>query len=193
MPRPIQYDRQAVLDQAMRLFWDQGYEATSLEDVLRVTGFNRHSLYAAFGGKDGLYLEALKNYEQTFVDAIGKALTSGEGGLDAVRNLFAVRLPHDVAGRGCLMTNTINEREHVAEAACSYAKGFNRRLEEGIRRALERAQRQGDVPAHKDAAALAKYVLLVLQGLGTMSRAGISPSDADAAVAQTLAFLKSPC
>lgn len=190
MARPITYDRQAVLDKATDLFWQQGYEATSLADVLRVTGFNRHSLYKEFNGKEGLYLEALRNYDQTFTSCIGGPLRSSDGGLDAIRNMFDVRMPADVTGKGCLMTSTLNEREYIPERACDYADGFTDRLEDALHHAIQVAQQQGDVPASKDPRALATYVVYVMQGLGVMSKRGITRNEIHLIRDQTLTFLQ---
>lgn len=190
MARPITYDRQHVLDEATELFWQQGYEGTSLEDVLRVTGFNRHSLYKEFGGKDGLYLEVLRNYEHRFNDCIGGPLRSQEGGLAAIRSMFDVRMPPDVAGKGCLMTSTLNERECIPEAVGDYANSFTDRQRDAIHHAVSVAQEQGDIPSHKDGHALATYVLYVIQGLGTMSKRGITKAEAELIRDQTLAFLQ---
>lgn len=190
MARPIMYDRQNVLDEATDLFWRQGYEATSLDDVLRVTGFNRHSLYKEFGGKDGLYLEVLRNYEHTFNGCIGGPLRSEHGGLDAIRTMFEVRMPPDLAGKGCLMTSTLNERESVPDEACNHAGAFTDRLRDALQHAIGVAQTQGDIPAHKDPIALATYVVYVIQGLGTMSKRGITQAEAELIKDQTLAFLQ---
>ena len=64
MPRPAEYDRADVLNRAMHLFWRRGFEAVTLQDILDETGFNRHSLYKEFGDKDGLFTQALEQYEK---------------------------------------------------------------------------------------------------------------------------------
>lgn len=192
MGRPIQYDRETVIAQATDLFWRKGYEATTLDDIFAATGFNRHSLYRAFGNKDGLFLAALQHYEQNFTRLIGAALESEAADLDALRGLFTARFPADLAGLGCLMTNTLNEAATVPEEAGQCAQRFLFRLEAGLRNVLERAQTQGDIPADKDCGALAKYILYVIQGIGTMSKVGFTEADAEAVVRQTLAFIKQP-
>ena len=107
MPRPAEYDRADVLNRAMHLFWRRGFEAVTLQDILDETGFNRHSLYKEFGNKDGLFTQALEQYEKMSSMYVTGPLESDDGGLDAIRNLFAMRLRADVDGIGCLLTNSI--------------------------------------------------------------------------------------
>lgn len=190
MPRPPQYDRQSVLDAATALFWRRGYTATSLEDVLSATGFNRHSLYREFGGKDGLFREALQNYRALYRATIGAPLQT-DGGLGAIRSLFDGRLPADLDGRGCLATNTLSEREHVCAQACQIASGFVDELRSGLAHSVRAAQAAGEVRGDRDPDALAAYVVTTLQGLGVLSRLGLTDGHARIVRDETLAYLTS--
>ena len=60
--RPRSFDRDAALERAMEVFWRQGYEATSINDLTAAMGINPPSLYAAFGDKERLFLEAVERY-----------------------------------------------------------------------------------------------------------------------------------
>ncbi|MEM6782438.1 MAG: TetR/AcrR family transcriptional regulator [Bacteroidota bacterium] len=188
MPRTPQYDRQAVLDAATAFFWQHGYAGTSVDALLTHTGFNRHSLYRAFGGKDGLFEAALENYRARFRRTIGAPLRTDEG-LGAIRSLFAGRLPADADGRGCLVTNTLVEREHVGAEACAVAEAFIEDLRAGITHSLHAAQARGEVRADRNADDLADFVVTTLQGLGVRSRLGLTDADAQRIADQTLAYL----
>ena len=91
MPRPIEYKREEVLQKAMQLFWLRGYEQTSVRDVLDSTGFNRHSLYEEFGGKDGLFKEVLGYYKQNIVAQVITPLMADDSDLDTMREVFKMR------------------------------------------------------------------------------------------------------
>src|SRR5260370_742343 len=86
-----QFDRKEVLDRAMRVFWERGYEATSIQNLVEATGINRASLYATFGGKKELFINSLSRYEEVFVKPLCAALdaptprraTSGCAGIAA--------------------------------------------------------------------------------------------------------------
>ena len=188
MARPIQYDRQSVLDAATHLFWRRGYEGVTLGEVLTETGFNRHSLYREFGGKDGLFTEALANYRRLFHQSIGAPLRTDDG-LSAVRALFERRLPADLDGRGCFATNTLVEREAVCPEACEIAGAFLDDLRGGLAHAIRAGQAKGEVRADRDADALAEHVLTTIQGLGVMGRLGIDEGQARRVADQTLDYL----
>jgi hypothetical protein len=90
MARPREFDEAEALERAMGVFWSQGYEATSVEDLVGSTGLNRGSLYAAFGDKNALFLRALEHYRCLRMEELGACL-EGTGG--------ARRLPGGDAGR----------------------------------------------------------------------------------------------
>ena len=192
MPRPATYDRADVLDRAMHLFWRRGFEAVTLQDILDETGFNRHSLYKEFGGKDGLFTQVLEQYEKMFGMYIAGPLESDDGGLDAIRNLFAKRLQPDVDGLGCLLTNSIIERPALCDQVVCAVDRFIARMEAGLLNAVQVAQRQGTIPAEKDPSALARYLLTITQGLGTLSKVGMSAKESKEIAEQTLTFLTLP-
>ena len=189
MARPIAYDKETVLDGATDLFWRQGYEATTLQDICDATGFNRHSLYHTFGNKEQLFLAALKNYAGD-PHKVSETPVAEGGDLNSIRHIFERRLPWDIEGRGCLITSTLNEKTCVEPEAAFMAVKFIKRLEEWIYHCLQNAQEQGDIPASKDCRALAKYVVVVLQGLGTMSKVGLTLQEANDIVENTMAFLQ---
>src|SRR5512134_1716882 len=64
MVRTKQFDRHAVLDEAMEVFWERGFHATSIQDLVDRLGVNRQSLYDTYGGKDQLFLAALERYRE---------------------------------------------------------------------------------------------------------------------------------
>ena len=73
MPRPKAFDPDAALHKAMQVFWERGYEATSVDDLVQCMGINRFSLYSTFGGKHQLFVAALERYRDTIVaDLVGE-------------------------------------------------------------------------------------------------------------------------
>ena len=85
MGRPRQFDEERVLRAIREQFWDAGYAATSLEDLMRVSGLGKGSLYAAFGDKHQLFLRALRSYNDANDSALRKLLESAPRGVDALR------------------------------------------------------------------------------------------------------------
>src|SRR5713101_4688267 len=88
MPRPTSFDEDAVLDQAVQLFWERGYEGTSLADLETHIGLGRQSLYNAFGDKQTLFLKALERYQRAVMEKVLAHLNASGAGLDAIRAFF---------------------------------------------------------------------------------------------------------
>lgn len=174
MARPLEYDRQEILNKAMALFWRQGFAGTTLRDVLTETEFNRHSLYKEFGDMDGLFQAAIENYFQ--MSASLWTLLEGENaGLDSIRKIFEMRRGNDSKGLGCLASNAIiNGAECGSEDAVALAVRYFKRVENGLATCIRWAQEKGEIRSEREPRALARYVLTVLHGLGPMGKSGVS-------------------
>ena len=98
MPRPKSFDRDEVLEQAMNLFWDFGYRATSIQDLENHLGINRVSLYREFGSKHDLFLATLDNYSDEVISSGLALLTSSSDGLASIRRFF--EMTHGAWARG---------------------------------------------------------------------------------------------
>ncbi len=110
--RPAQFDRQSVIDAVMLLFWERGYEGTSMPELEQRTGLNRSSLYNSFGSKPQLFALALDRYAQRAADEMLRPLEKGNAGLaDLLAFLTALRTHIASAGvpDGCLMLNSMIE------------------------------------------------------------------------------------
>lgn len=172
MARPIEFDRNEALETAMKLFWRQGYVATSLADLLEAMQIGRSSFYAAFSDKRSLFVEALSLFadrtRQMFVDA-----SEQTGSTAAFRRFFYETLidaPRYRAARGCMMANTILELADVDEELSSLATHELARVEAAFRDCFAAAQSAGEYPTHLSAADLAAHMMIVNQGLRIASR-----------------------
>ncbi len=174
MARPREFDREEVLDQAIEVFWQHGYEGTSVQDLVDHMGINRGSLYGAFGDKHRLFLAALHRYEETFHSTILQRLAQGGSAMRAVRRVFedVVReCSCDEGRKGCLMTNSAIElAAHDRDTAALVAANFSR-LEEAFLKALRTAQSDGELSEKQDPRALARFLTSSLQGLRVMGKA----------------------
>ena len=177
MPRPIEYDREDVLQKAMQLFWLHGYEQTSVRDVLDSTGFNRHSLYEEFGGKDGLFKEVLEYYKQNIAAQVIAPLMADDSDLNTIRNIFKARASHDQRQLGCLFTNTANVKQCLDDELFDLTKSYNRKVEKAFQTCISNAQVKGQVPKDKDAKLLARFVSTVFHGLSPMNKLGITKNE----------------
>ncbi len=106
-----QFDEQAVLAQALDLFWQKGLRATSMLDLAKVTGVQRNSLYNAYGNKEALFLLAFESYAERVLQAVHKAFSNPDPGpaLLAFLEVGIVNMARGVPPRGCLTTKTATE------------------------------------------------------------------------------------
>ncbi len=166
-----QFDPIDALDAAVRVFWEKGYAAASVSDLLQATRLSRASLYATFGDKQHLFLACLARYTETVGNASGTALNDEAGdvrariqaGFDAILN----RMADPAVPGGCLLAQTAAESGALEEPIRAE---IGRILDEQIRQMslLLRANR----PDLKDPESLAAYIVTVAQALAVMHRAG---------------------
>ncbi|MFF5081583.1 TetR/AcrR family transcriptional regulator [Actinoplanes sp. NPDC000266] len=168
MARPRGFDEKQVLDAVRDQFWDAGYAATSLEDLMRVSGLGKGSLYAAFGDKHQLFLRALHSYTHDNHDHLRQALAEAPRAVDALRKIL-----EPGTRRGCLMANSTLELGNADPEVLDHAHRTYETSTALIGDCVARAQREGDLPAGADPIALARALLAAQQGLLFMSRTGL--------------------
>lgn len=175
--RPRAFDRDAALLRAMRLFWERGYEATSLSDLTAVMGIRSPSLYAAFGSKEGLFREALALYGQTEGGTTERALAQESTARAAIEEMLrghAVAYTQPGKPPGCMVVlAAINCTEQNVGVQRLLAEG-RRTVVESLRARLEQGVADGDLPPHVDTQALTSFYATVLHGLSIQARDGYS-------------------
>ena len=173
-----QFDRDEVLDLAMVLFWERGYEATSIQDLVEATCVNRGSLYATFGNKKRLFLAVLDQY----ADKVGKPLMAELEDPDprrAIERMFEsiIRRTSDPSWpRGCLNTNTSLECPNSGDQISRKIAERLGQQESAIYRVLRRAQAKGVLDPAQDARALARFFMGVAQALNVVNKALADPA-----------------
>jgi TetR/AcrR family transcriptional repressor of nem operon len=192
MPLTKQYDRTDVLERATLAFWRRGYEATSVSDLVEQTGLNRGSLYAAFDGKRGLFVECLAHYDSRhrldFLDDVSK----GMGPREAILAVFdAAARPAQESGLppGCLLVNSALEvSPHDPEVRAIVNRSLSE-VEAFFRDNVAAAQAGGTVSRDLDAGRSAKVLLGLFLGLRVIVRSGLEDGAAGAVVDQARAVL----
>lgn len=188
--RPRQFDRDVALNAATELFWRQGYESTSLDQLKQVMGgLSAASFYGAFGSKEKLYREALTHYLGTHgqvVAALHDAALAPRDALEQVLRLSArmqtdVRLPG-----GCMVvlsaTNASPENNHLQAVVATERQ----RTRDAIRDCVDRAVTSGELRLDVDAPGLATLAEALLVGMSIQARDGVSNTAIDAAVSNLL-------
>lgn len=190
MPRAKEFDPDEVLEQAMELFWEHGFEATSAQDLVDCTGLNRSSLYNTFGSKQQLYLAALDHYRQQGPDVFAQLLDQEDSARDVVRHVLEDTIPSpDQDTRGCFVANATVERAHCdAETHQRICETLSQ-MQKGFRTVLEHGQAHGEIPSEKDARALAHFLSSTYFGLQTMAKLDLPEKVYDDVVESTLQAL----
>ncbi|MFD7841607.1 TetR/AcrR family transcriptional regulator [Nocardia sp. NPDC059764] len=173
MARTKEFDPGTALHRALELFWEQGYEATSMADLVEHLGIAKASIYGTFGGKRDLYLKALRRYLETTDPAIMAELSQPGPVLPAVRGLverFVREASSPDSYLGCMVVNSAVERARTDEAVARLVESSWAHLETTLTSALLRARAQGELAADSDPRSLARFLLVFLQGVRVLER-----------------------
>jgi AcrR family transcriptional regulator len=177
--RPRAFDPERALDRALRVFWEKGYEGASLSDLTRAMGINRPSLYVAFGNKEALFRKVLDRYKDGPASYVRKAL--GEPTARGVAERLLEGVADFLTGprhpRGCLLVQGALSCGEEAEAIRKELVSRRAAGEEEIRRRLERAKSEGDLPADADPGDLAGYLATVIHGMSVRAANGASRAE----------------
>ncbi|OBB56230.1 MULTISPECIES: TetR/AcrR family transcriptional regulator [Mycolicibacterium] len=196
MARPRKFDEAEVVEASRDLFWDQGYAATSIDDLSAATGLGRGSFYKAFGDKHSMFLRSLELYCTEALDGIRAELRNPD--LSAYDRLVghvrgtAAGVASDTDRRGCLLAKSAAELSATDPAV---AKLVKRTLDGWLREltaTIVAAQTDGDVPADTDAKAMASLLLVVLRGMEALRKGGASATTVKLAAEQAIAMLAVP-
>ncbi|NDL59899.1 TetR/AcrR family transcriptional regulator [Phytoactinopolyspora mesophila] len=193
MARTKEFDPDAVLQRALELFWENGYEATSMTDLVEHLGIGRASIYATFGSKHDLYLQALNRYLETRDPSLIELLSQPGPALPAVRTLvetYIAEAAEDRRRRGCMVVNAATEMVPGDEQVARFVESSWNTLEAALTSALTRARAQGEIAADSDPRALARFLLVFLQGVRVTSKGAMPPNWHRDAADQALAILR---
>ena len=192
MPRPATFHAEAVLERAMLLFWTQGYAGTSIQDLVEGTELLRGSLYHTFGDKRSLYLQTLSRYGHLALEQTFGAWNPEDSVLSNVRAVLMqiVDMPEAEKRRGNMVCNCIVEVvPHDAEIA-NVVEGILDEFKRMFQSLLERARATGELDAHTNTTALARYLVSSTQGLCVTAKGGASREELLDIVEVTLAAVR---
>ncbi|MET9517733.1 TetR family transcriptional regulator [Streptomyces sp. NPDC002994] len=193
MARTKEFDPDAALQAALELFWRRGYEATTMADLVEHLGIGRASIYATFGNKHELYLKALDRYADSRNPGLLGELSQPGPALPAVRAVmrrFAAEAASDTERlTGCFVTNTAAELAPHDDSAARRVEVSWEHIETLLHSALVRAQAQGELPEDRDPQALARMLLVLMQGLRVVGKASSDPARVRDAAEQALTLL----
>jgi TetR/AcrR family transcriptional repressor of nem operon len=177
MPRGKTFDPEQKIGQALELFWRRGCDAVSIQDLVDELDLNRGSLYATYGGKEQLWLRALERYCETRNAQLSALLEdTGQPVLPRLRRVLLDMVTPDAdLPHGCLVVNAVTERT-ADPATRQIALRQIKHVEDTLYQAFEQARVTGEIPADSPARGLARFLVVMLQGLHVYDRAVADPA-----------------
>ena len=161
MARPPAFERQAVLEQAMQVFWTKGYAATSVADLTAAMNLSKSSLYGAFGDKHAVFLEAIEFYRDHVTARVRSAINLPTPARQVIRSILgrAVdRILEPDGRRGCFLNNSAVEVGPDDPAAAERCRSGLLLMEDTFERLVRRAQAEGDIASEHDSRRLARLL-----------------------------------
>jgi len=174
--RPLTFNKHKALADVTLLFWLQGYEGTSVQQILTCMGLNRSSLYSTFGDKRALFIQALDQFS-SLTGLACAPLTQLEDPKEAVRqfyNLVFFALTVEQRKNGCLLVNTILEQSGLDDDLASIAANKLAVVSSAFKGCFETAQIKGNLNGESDVEALAAFFMTFTKGLRVEAREGRS-------------------
>ncbi len=179
--RPREFDVDTVLDAAMRAFWENGYESTSLADLMSATGLHKGSLYQAFGDKRSLFLQSLERYLETSTLRDNEIMATATSPLDGILKVVHTMIDLEVeegCPTGCLAINSMVEMApHDSDVQKVIAAHHQKHLEK-IAAVIAAAQDAGELSKSRPPEIVASMMMTFMTGLATLAN---GPLDRDAA------------
>lgn len=193
--RPRAFDRQAALARAMRLFWEHGYENTSLAELTAAMGIKGPSLYAAFGGKEALFRECLELYQRAYGVPLAELAAGDQPPRARLMTILAAcarEYARPDAPKGCFIALSALQcaAGHAGIAAFLREKRLASR--QVLFDLLAEARDGGDLPPEADLDVLAAYLAAVIQGMSVQAKDGADTDTLLAMVPVAMAFWPPP-
>ncbi|MGE7986624.1 TetR/AcrR family transcriptional regulator [Lysinibacillus fusiformis] len=193
MARTREFDEEKVLEAAMQLFWEKGYEATSLSDLTARMGIQRPSIYSTFGDKKELFEAALRRYTTSRAANIRARLQSHVSVKQAFATFFEEVIQAEYTkdlSNGCFCINTMVELAPHDERFEILTREHQLYLAVIFQETIERGVQADELEADTDAKSLAQALIVSLIGLTVMMKSQPQRSFVDNAIATTLTLLK---
>lgn len=187
--RPRKFDPDVAVDVALRLFWEHGFEATSLAMLQREMGLSTTSFYGAFGSKEQLFETVLERYAASYgrvMDPIQDEALTPRRALEATLRRSVAMQCDPEHPPGCLYALSAATCLPQSPAAHEMVRALRDRDRDRITACVHRGIAEGDLAAGTDADALAAVFHSFVLGISTLARDGLSASTLDSAVTQLM-------
>lgn len=192
MPRQKEYDRQSVIESAGTVFYQKGFEATSMTDLVAATGLNTASMYKEFKSKEGLFEASLDNYLAHHIQHLIAEMVNAPSLESLVAYLEKLQeYAQSDSFNGCLLMNNLAEFNIASDGTIDRIEALYQHLETLFKNCLATAQANGQIPLEKDTSQLADFILCMVNGITFYARVESRRSKLPGILQQALDALKS--
>ena len=170
--RPVTFDNEEVILKAQKVFWEKGYTATSLADLLTTTGMGSGSFYNTFkGGKKELFKKAIQQRREAFIQFKAQ-LDSSESPIDLIKDFFRSIAAADQQThlQGCLISNTVTEMTFIDSDLENQSIAILKDVEKMFTAAIEKGQQEGRIKNQTNPVILGRYLITCWNGLNVTRR-----------------------
>lgn len=175
--RPRTFDRPTAVQQAMKLFWDRGYEGTTFDDLIGAMNINPSSFYHEFGSKEQLYQEAVNHYMEAQLGFFPRIL-SAQGGIraafEAMLEEGAAFLANNTSPAGCMISLAGTHISPQLRSVAEFTKGVRKAWNEALIKRLKKGVLDGELPRETNVKELSAYFGAVFRGMAAQARDGAS-------------------
>ncbi|MCY7682712.1 TetR/AcrR family transcriptional regulator [Bacillus velezensis] len=190
MARSKEFDEKAVLRKAMELFWEQGYEKTSMQDLVDHMGIHRRSIYDTFGDKRSLFLASLNHYEELIANEMESIISNNSSIKQAIRDVFIFVLNSiEQYPKGCLSVNAAIELSLLdKEIGRIVTKMFNR-TEDMFNNLIKRGQTSGEISKEIDSDNISRFLHNNLVGIRVLIKTNYNKKELEGIITLALSVL----
>jgi len=173
--RPLSFDRDVALENAMLTFWRYGYETTSISELTAAMGITAPSVYTAFGDKKRLFLEAMRLYAGSSED-LKRVLDEADTAYDAVHGMLmaaADAFTGKTTPPGCLLASATASGSKDSADVQAAVTAVRRDIMKIVCSRIKRDVQNGVLPTDTNTSALATFAIAVIQGMSVLARDGV--------------------
>jgi len=192
MSRARQFDERQVLIAAMLVFWEKGYDGTSIQDLEQAMGLNRTSIYNAFGNKRELFERVVSCYKESVMGALFEALDSAPDIRTGIRRMLEQALEihfSDEYPGGCLVVLSVLESGQHDEQSHAILANTIRELKQALQSRLAAARKKGELPPGLDAGSMSTTIATTMAGMMVLGQADFSRNALKKTINQVLQLL----
>ena len=176
MARTREFNKEQALNEAMLLFWQKGYDATSFNDIVKATGVSRYGIYDEFDSKKGLYMAALSHYFQMIESLNMQPIKQADSRVKDIRLVFENLIAMHAAGmeHGCMFCHAANVMADKDKDVQTFVLDCFNKIKVYFAQAIQNSVDAGELPQDIDVDTVSMVVLGMMQGGATFARAGMS-------------------